>query len=94
MAYEPASFTQALDRILGEEKTREFSLTMVIGGKLRALYSEVQEPCPSRLEELLRALDETTGPRSSPASSPPSVGRRPQLLDRLPEPTARSAGTL
>jgi hypothetical protein len=58
MPYEPAFFTEALDRILGEEKSREFSVTMLIGGKLRALYSEAEQPCPSRLVELLRALDE------------------------------------
>jgi hypothetical protein len=64
MPYEPALFTEALDRILGEEKSREFSATMLIGGKLRALYDEGEQPCPSRLEDLLRALDESTGSTS------------------------------
>jgi hypothetical protein len=61
MSYEPTLFTEALDRILGAERSREFSVTMLIGGKLRALYSETEQPCPSRLYELLRTLDEATG---------------------------------
>ena len=88
--YKPTLLTQALDRVLGEKKSREFSVTMLIGGKLRALYSETEQPCPSRLEELLRALDEATDSRSSS----PTIGRRPQLLDRLPAPTVESAGNL
>jgi hypothetical protein len=56
MAYEPAVWAGALDRILGERRIREFSVTMVIGGKLRALYNEVELPSPSRLDELLAVL--------------------------------------
>jgi hypothetical protein len=84
MAYELALFTQALDRVLGEEKSREFSLTMLIGVKLRALYNEAEQPCPSRLAELLRALDEATEPRSSSTTSPPIIGRRPQTAGPHP----------
>ena len=35
-----------------------FSATTLIGGMLRALYDEFQQPGPSRLTQLLRALDD------------------------------------
>jgi hypothetical protein len=34
-----------------------YSATEVIGGKLRALYDDDAQPCPTRMIELLRALD-------------------------------------
>jgi hypothetical protein len=80
MAYEPASFTEALDRVLGEKKNRDFSVIMLIGGKLRALYSEAEQPCPFRLDELLRALDEATEYRSSIATSPSKLEGGPSCL--------------
>jgi hypothetical protein len=82
VAYLPAPPAGAIVQALGEMANREFSLTILIGGKLRALYNEAEQPCPSRLIALLRALDETTELQSSPP--------RPQLLDRLPEPTLGS----
>jgi hypothetical protein len=90
VAYLPAPPAGAIVQTLGEMANREFSLTILIGGKLRALYNEAEQPCPSRLIALLRALDEATEPQSSP----PRIGRRPQLLDRLPEPTLGSVGNL
>jgi hypothetical protein len=36
--------------------TRQFSLTRVIGGKLRALYDDAAQPCPDRVANLLAAL--------------------------------------
>jgi len=86
MAYEPASFAEALDRVLGAKKSREFSVTMLIGGKLRALYGEAEPPCPFRLDELLRALDEATEPQSPPDTSSSRGRKRPQLLDRSSTP--------
>jgi hypothetical protein len=94
VAYLPAPPAGALVQALGEMANREFSLTTLIGGKLRALYGEAEQPCPSRLDELLRALDEAAEPRLSDALPPPRVARRPQLLDRLPKPTLGSAGNL
>jgi hypothetical protein len=35
-----------------------FSATRVIGGKLRALYDDTTQPCPTVVDRLLRALDE------------------------------------
>ncbi len=55
MAYEPAVWFAALDQIFGERKIREFSAAMLIGGKLRALYNEVEQPNPSRFDELLQS---------------------------------------
>jgi hypothetical protein len=36
---------------------QDFSATRVIGGKLRALYDDTPQPCPSLVAQLLRALD-------------------------------------
>jgi hypothetical protein len=93
VAYLPAP-PGALVQALGEMANREFSLTTLIGGKLRALYSEAEQPCQSRLDELLRALDEATELQSPPDTSSSRGRRRPQLPDCLPEPTVASAGNL
>jgi hypothetical protein len=37
--------------------TNTFVLTRLIGGKLRALYDEEEQPCSSRMAELLETLD-------------------------------------
>jgi hypothetical protein len=37
-------------------KTNTFVLTRLIGGKLRALYNEEEQPCSSRMLELLETL--------------------------------------
>jgi hypothetical protein len=37
---------------------REFSALRVIGGRLRALYDDFPQPCPARVIQLLRALDD------------------------------------
>ena len=37
-----------------------YSLTRVIGGKLRALYDDDEQQCPERLTELIGALDRDT----------------------------------
>jgi hypothetical protein len=34
-----------------------FVMTRLIGGKLRALYDEEEQPCSSRMAELLETLD-------------------------------------
>jgi hypothetical protein len=65
VAYLPVPPAGAIVQALGEMANREFSLTILIGGKLRALYNEAEQPCPSRLIALLRALDEATEPQSS-----------------------------
>jgi hypothetical protein len=65
MAYIPAVSSGALGQILGERRTREFSAVVLIGGKLRALYNEAEQPSPSRLDELLRELE-----RGARASDP------------------------
>jgi hypothetical protein len=36
--------------------TRRFSVTRVIGGRLRALYDDTAQPCPDRVANLLIAL--------------------------------------
>jgi hypothetical protein len=36
--------------------TPSFVLTRLIGGKLRALYDEEEQPCSSQLAELLETL--------------------------------------
>jgi hypothetical protein len=56
-AYTPLAFPGALDQVLGERRTREFSATVLIGGKLRALYNEAEQPSLSRLDELLQQLE-------------------------------------
>jgi hypothetical protein len=37
---------------------REFSAIVLIGGKLRALYNETEQPRPSRIDESLRELEQ------------------------------------
>jgi hypothetical protein len=69
MAYEPAVWSLALNRIFGERRSHEFSATMLIGGKLRALYSEAEQPSPTRLKELLKALDGVRKHDSEPTFS-------------------------
>jgi hypothetical protein len=56
-AYMPTTSSETLDLVFGESRTRDFSATAVIGGKLRALYNEAEQPSLSRLEELLQVLD-------------------------------------
>ena len=36
--------------------TRAFSVSRMIGGKLRALYDDAAQPCPDRIAMLLAAL--------------------------------------
>lgn len=61
MAHLFATPTEALVQALGEMSSREFSVTALIGGKLRAPYNETEQPTSARLNELLRALDEHSG---------------------------------
>jgi hypothetical protein len=61
----PVALSGALDQVLGERRTREFSVTVLIGGKLRALYNEAEQPSLSRLDELLRDLEGAVGPSNS-----------------------------
>jgi len=56
-AYTPVALSEALDKVLGEQRTRGFSATLLIGGKLRALYNEADQPSLSRLNEVLRELE-------------------------------------
>ena len=63
MAYLSATTTEALGQVLGELARREFSVTTLIGGKLRALYNEAEQPSSSRLNELLRVLDDARSDR-------------------------------
>jgi hypothetical protein len=39
-------------------RAREVSALSVIGGRLRALYDDFPQPCPTRVTQLLRALDD------------------------------------
>jgi hypothetical protein len=34
-----------------------YSATEVVGGKLRALYDDAAQPCPTRMMQILRKLD-------------------------------------
>jgi hypothetical protein len=63
LAYLSATPTEALDQVLGELASRGFSVTTLIGGKLRALYNEAEQPSSPRLNELLRALDDARSGR-------------------------------
>ena len=60
---------KAVVAALGTRAPRRFSAAMFIGRKLRALYDDDEQPCPSRLTELLRALDDTTRPGERPVGS-------------------------
>jgi hypothetical protein len=61
MAYVPAIPSDAIIQALGKMASRDFSATSLIGGKLRALYNETEQPTPACLNELLRVLDEHPG---------------------------------
>ena len=60
---------KAVVAALGTRAPRRFSASMFIGRKLRALYDDDEQPCPSRLTELLRALDDTTRQGEQPVGS-------------------------
>jgi hypothetical protein len=55
--YVPASSTGTAQE-LAERATQLFSATLLIGGRLRALYNDAEQPSPSRLTDLLRTLDD------------------------------------
>jgi len=63
VAYLSATPTEVLNQVLGKLARRKFSVTTLIGGKLRALYNEAEQPSPPRLNELLRALDDARSDR-------------------------------
>jgi hypothetical protein len=63
VAYLSATPTEALAQVLGELARPKFSVTTLIGGKLRALYNEAEQPSSPRLNELLRALDDARSDR-------------------------------
>jgi hypothetical protein len=56
-AYTPVALPEALDQVLGKQRTREFSAAVLIGGKLRALYDETDQPSLSSLNALLQELE-------------------------------------
>jgi hypothetical protein len=55
---DPANTTVALDKVLGERVDCSFSATRVIGGKLRNLYNEAEQPDVFGLSKLLRVLED------------------------------------
>jgi hypothetical protein len=79
VAYLYATPTEALDQVLGEPASREFSVTTLIGRKLRVLYNESEQPSSPRLNELLRILNArsdrslSTNPESLKEGSAESV---------------------
>jgi len=60
LEYVPEKPSEALVQALGAMTTRDFSMTMLLGGKLRALYNEAEQPRPTRIDELLRNLERAT----------------------------------
>ena len=63
VVYQSATPNEALDQVLGELASREFSVTALVGGKLRALYNEDEQPSSPSLNELLRALEDARSNR-------------------------------
>ena len=59
--------SDSLVQVLGAMTTREYSVALVIGGKLRVLYNEVEQPRPYDMDELLGRLD-----RARTTTEPPS----------------------
>jgi hypothetical protein len=85
VAYLFATPTEALVQVLGEMASREFSVTTLIGGKLRALYNKAEQPSPPCLNELLRALDDLRSDRLAADETNPESLKRAALESVLNE---------
>ena len=79
---------KAVVAALGTRAPRRFSASMFIGRKLRALYDDDEQPCPSRLTELLQVLCERPGRASGQLEAIPC--RNAEELSRINPPMARS----
>src|SRR5262245_11400480 len=77
MVYVPATPSGAIVQALGKMTSRDFSAARLIGGKLRALYNETEQPTPAHLNELLRTLDERSGRAADNSGHDPGIGTFP-----------------